>query len=276
MKLGFPTRALVIGLAALPVLLFSQLALAQVNPCGKFDLSNGIDCHVEVEAGCTASCTPLKFEAGCEGGCTADVQMDCTGGCEEQCLLECDPAHLDCVAGCHTECEQPCIAQCQTDHPDEDCPTVCKASCNTDCEAACGVTPSDCLEHCHECCTGACTTSANLDCNISCYAELEGSCTAQCDAPSGALFCNGQYIGASDVDACIQYLMEQGIDVDVSAQASGTCDLSGCEGTGTASGFGCSAAGEPGAGAGTTFGALVGAALLGVGAAAHARRKRRR
>ncbi|HTJ81555.1 MAG TPA: hypothetical protein VL400_07510 [Polyangiaceae bacterium] len=273
MQLGL-RRVSVTVAGALALVAASSVASAAPDPCGKFDLSNGIDCKVEVEASCSASCTPLTFEAGCEGGCTADVTVDCTGGCEEQCLAECDPAHLDCVAGCHTECEQPCITQCQTDHPDEDCPTVCKASCNTDCEAACGVTPSDCLSHCHECCIGACTTSANLDCDIACYAKLEGQCTAQCDAPSGALFCNGQYVYASDVDSCIDYLLTQGIDVDVSARGSATCNLSGCTGENSASGFGCSAApGEPGGG--LTFGAMIGVALLGVGAAAKARKKRR-
>jgi len=262
-------------LSGASTLALSSLAFAAPDPCGKFDLSDGVDCKVEVKASCSANCTPLKFEAGCAGGCTGGVKVDCTGGCEEQCLTECDPAHLDCVAGCHTECEQPCITQCQTDHPDEDCPTVCKASCNTDCESACGVTPTDCLSHCHECCIGACTTSANLDCNIECYAKLEGECNVQCDAPEGALFCNGQYVYASDVNDCIDYLVAQGIDVDVSAQGSATCNFNGCTGENSASGLGCSAAPGETSG-GLTFCAMIGFAMLGVGAAVRSRKNRRR
>lgn len=249
-----PFRTVAFSLLGLPLFLLAAPASAG-DACGKFDFAQGVDCRVEVSGGCKAQCTPIQFEAGCSGGCNADVSTVCTGSCETTCLQQCDPAHLDCVAGCHTECDQPCIDQCNADHPGEDCVSTCKSSCSMHCSSACGVTPSDCLSHCKECCHGACSTSINLECDIGCFAKLEGGCTAQCEAPSGALFCNGQYIGASDVDACIDQLSKQGIAVNVEARGKVTCGLNGCTGTGSSS-LGCSASPAQGQGSPLAPGAI--------------------
>ncbi|MBK8259545.1 MAG: hypothetical protein IPK82_43665 [Polyangiaceae bacterium] len=93
----------------------------------------------------------------------------------------------------------------------------------------------------------------------------------QCQEPSGALFCNGQYVSASDVDACIAYLQENwNAQVDVSARGEVTCDLSGCEGTGDAR-IGCCSISNAGAAAG---GGGAAAALAMAFGAAFARRRR--
>lgn len=265
-------RTFALSALALPLVLFASSAQAG-NACGKFDFSSGVDCKIEVSGGCKAQCTPIQFEAGCTGSCEADVTQTCTGSCETTCIAQCDPAHLDCVSGCHGECNQPCIDQCQVDHPGEDCVTQCKGSCDVHCTSACGVTPSDCLSHCKECCHGACSTQVNLDCDIGCFAKLEGGCTAQCDAPSGALFCNGQYIFASDIDGCIAELAAKGITVNVEARANVTCDLNGCNGDGSASSpLGCSAA--PGQSSPFTLGGIV-LAVAAIGVSASRRRTRR-
>jgi hypothetical protein len=277
MLASFPKLALSAFALALPLALFAPSASAQeATPCGKFDLSNGIDCHIEVKGGCTANCTPIKFEAYCEGGCTADVSTICTGSCETTCVAQCDPNHLDCVAGCHTECEEPCVTQCNTDHPGEDCVTTCKGSCDMHCSAACGVTVDSCITHCRECCSGACSTQINLDCDIGCFAKLEGGCKAHCEAPSGALFCNGQYVFASDVQACITYLAQNGVKVDVSARAEGkvTCTLSGCTGDGKTS-TSCSASPGQSSPLGAS-GIMVALSTLGLAAARRARRASRK
>jgi MYXO-CTERM domain-containing protein len=49
-------------------------------------------------------------------------------------------------------------------------------------------------------------------------------------------------VNATDVEQCILYLSTQGIDVDVSARGSVTCDINGCTGEGSA-GIGCSMTG---------------------------------
>ncbi len=239
-------KALFISLLAVTFALArgSNRAQAQsAESCGNFDFSSGISCKIEVEGGCQAQCTPLKFEAACTGGCSVEADTQCVDSCGTQCVLTCDPSLLDCFAGCHSECDAPTQELCESNGTRDDCADVAIAECDIHCNESCEVPPSDCQEHCNRCCTGSCTTQVNFDCNLSCFAELEGGCDVQCAKPNGALFCNGQYVNASDIEECILYLSQQGIDVDVSARGSVTCDLSGCEGDGST---GCSAASTTG------------------------------
>jgi MYXO-CTERM domain-containing protein len=248
--------------------LFAALpASAQENPCGKFDFSNGISCRIEVKGGCEAKCTPLSFEAACQGSCTADVNVSCTGDCEVQCNAQCDPGKLDCSAGCDAECESRCNAECTLD----DCSEECAASCHSDCSASCTGTAATCEANCNECCHGACSATANINCDVSCYADLKGGCDVQCQDPSGALFCNDQYVAAGDIDACITYIQDNyNGEVNVEARGEVTCDLNGClSSTDTKLGY-CSVS-NIGALAGGTGG--VAAAALALGAALARRRR---
>lgn len=266
MKLS--SRIIAAVVASLPLALIAGPAHAD-TPCGKFDFTSGINCKIEVEGGCTADCKPLNFEAGCSGGCSGSAMTTCVNDCGTQCVAMCDPAHLDCFAGCHGECDQPTIDTCKAKQPTADCVSTAKAQCDIHCNDACKVPPSDCTEHCNRCCTGSCTTQINFDCDFQCFAKLSGGCDVQCKDPKGAIFCNGQYVGASDVDQCISYLSTQGIKVDVSARGTVDCNLSGCKGTGSATG--CSA--SPGVNAGAGGAAL---AILGLAAGMTARRRRQR
>lgn len=219
--------------AACALMFTASSALAQTSgenePCGKFDFSGGFDCKIEVEGGCTAQCTPLSFKAGCTGGCNASASTDCTGSCGTQCLAECNPELLDCFAGCHGECDADVQAQCEAKGGSTDCAEQAVAQCDMHCESACEVPPSDCQDHCVSCCNGGCTTQVNFDCDFDCFAELKGGCDVQCSKPDGALFCNGQYVYASDIKECIAWLLEQGIEVDASASASLSCDGGSCD-----------------------------------------------
>lgn len=209
----------------------------------------------------------MSFEVGCTGECTASAETQCVDSCGEQCILTCNPEALDCFVGCHGECDGPVTEQCEEAQASEDCAETARAQCDIHCNEACEVPPSDCQEHCTRCCTGSCTTSVNFDCNIDCFAELEGGCVARCEEPSGAIFCNGQYVHASDIEACITYLATQDIEVDVSARGEVTCDLSGCDAEGEASG--CSAAPSPASRRGSALAAM----SLGLIAVALARRQ---
>lgn len=229
----------------------------EVAECGNFDFTDGIDCQIQVEGGCTAECTPLSFEAACTGGCTATAETQCVDNCGVQCVATCNPAVLDCFAGCHAECDGPTEELCDANGTRDDCAEVAVAECDIHCTESCEVPPNDCQEHCNRCCTGSCTTQVNFSCNLDCFAELEGGCEAQCTEPNGGLFCNGQYVNATEVEACIVALANQGIEVDVSARGSVTCDLSGCDGEGGATG--CSLTG---AGGGSVAIALLGLAFF--------------
>ncbi|HHH12241.1 MAG TPA: hypothetical protein ENK23_09255 [Sorangium sp.] len=226
------------ALAAAALLLSSASAVAQTAPCGKFDFSDGdFDCKIQVKASCSAQCTALSFEAGCTGSCTAKPDPNCVDPCGTSCIAECNPEKLDCFKGCHDECDAVVQAECEAKHPDQDCVEQAQAQCNVHCKDSCKVPPSNCQEHCESCCVGGCNTLQNFDCDFDCFASLEGSCTLQCDEPSGAIFCNGQYVGAEDVSECINWLAAQGITVDASATA--TCGVDGCDLGGE--GLGCTA-----------------------------------
>jgi hypothetical protein len=207
----------------------------QAGPCGRFDFRAGIACEIKVSGGCSADCSSFKFEAACSGGCTSMSTTTCVDDCGTQCIKTCDPALLDCFVGCHAECDDPTFMQCQQKHPTDDCQTTARAQCDVHCKDSCKVQPSSCSEHCTKCCTGSCDTQVNFDCDFSCFAEVKGGCDVQCQRPEGAIFCNGQYVNASDVQACISYLATQGINVDASARGSVTCDLNGCHAEGDAS-----------------------------------------
>jgi len=254
-----------------PAALFSQSAFA-AGACEKFDsfLTGNIECHVEVKGGCEVDCSSLKFEAGCSGGCTATGTTMCTDTCGTKCVAECDPAALDCYAGCHAECDAPATAECKTKEPGADCVAEGKAHCDMHCDSACQVPDTNCSEHCTACCTGTCDTQINYDCDFNCFADLSGGCTADCEAPSGALFCNGQYIGVDDVEGCITELAAKGINVDVSARGEVKCDLTGCNGNGSGSAGFCSY--SPGTADVALGGA--GALLLGMAGALTLRRRR--
>lgn len=272
--MNLTSRVLVAVLAALPLSLAAGSAFA-ADPCGKFDFADAasFSCKIEVKGGCSAQCTPLSFEAGCTGGCTATATMSCTGTCGTQCVASCDPTKLDCYAGCHAECDEPVKQQCVASHPNDDCVTQAVAQCDIHCNAQCDVaTDTNCAEHCQTCCNGGCTTQANFDCDYSCFAELKGGCDVQCSEPDGALFCNGQYVHASDIDACITYLADKGVTVDVSARGSVTCDLNGCDGEGSAAAGICSVS-NPGIESAAAGGASL--AVLGLALGLGARRRRR-
>jgi hypothetical protein len=243
---------LALSLLALPTLLLaSSSASAEKLPaeCANFNIdkwaSEGLQCKVEVKGGCEANCNSLKLTAGCDGQCTTTATMTCTGSCGETCLQQCNPESLNCMNSCHNECDQDYIKACESSHPGRDCVNDAKASCESHCRDKCNVPlQSTCEDHCIACCNGACTSNVNMDCDISCYAKLEGGCKVQCEAPSGALFCNNQFISITDVDACISALAARGVEVDVSARGECVCTLSGCDCTGDANAGGgfCSAA----------------------------------
>ncbi len=267
------------AVAALSLTFATGTALADKTACGAFDFSGGLDCKIEVSGGCSAKCVPLQFESGCTGQCTTMATTDCTGSCGTQCIAQCDPSKLDCFEGCHNECDGPVQADC-TKNNGTDCVNTARAQCDIHCRQVCKVkTDTTCQEHCTKCCTGSCTTQINTVCDTKCFSDLKGGCDVQCKAPSGALFCNGQYVHASDIQACIDYLLTQGFHIDARASASIKCDLSGCEGFAGVSGIpfvgskGCSASGaDP---LGTGLGAS-GLAAAGIAMAVSTIRRRRR
>lgn len=241
---------------------------ASAADCGwlGYGSSASLDCTLVTSGGCTTQCTPLTVTAQCgatcQGSCHADIDVSCTDTCETSCKTKCTPSELDCVGFCQEDCEGNCSSYCEKHGNSSDCVSQCQGSCEGDCGVNCQVKPGSCTTMCQEACKGSCHAQANLDCEVKCQggcsADVEGGCKTACSAPEGALFCNGQYVEASDVVAC-----ETAFYVDVNA----SCDASGCE---VDASTGCNTA-KPGD-APTSF-AAVGAMLAGLGLIVSRRRR---
>ncbi len=232
--------------AALTLSLGTLVARADNNPCGNFTFANLVngDCTIEVSGGCSAQCQPINFEVGCTGGCTATATTSCTGDCTTQCVAQCinNPGQLHCFEGCHAECDGKVTNQCMMMSGSSDCVSQAKAQCDIHCKSTCNVDlDTSCNEHCTKCCNGGCTTQANFACDYKCFADLKGGCDIQCSDPKGAIFCKGQYVHASDIDACITYMATQGLKLEASAGV--TCGIHGCDGFAKAAAGLCSASG---------------------------------
>ena len=159
----------------------------------------------------------------------------------------------------------------------------CQATASAECEASCEATPpsADCRAQCEASCTGQCTAQARAECQIDCqsdgYADCkfdaQGGCEAECSAPEGALFCDGQYVdhggNAEECIASLEAWIKSKVDVKATGSAMGECKNGTCEAEaeGEAS---ASCATVPGGAAGSGV-ALVGMILAG---AAIGRRRR--
>lgn len=221
-------------LASVPAALVSLVpatSFAEDNPCGGIEFTSISECHFELSGGCEAECTPLNLVASCDGQCDASISADCTASCEADCSASCevDPGSFDCSGGCEADCQASAGAHC--DSGDNDCVAYAEASCKSECDIQCNATPpsADCSAKCEASCSGSCNVDANFDCEVDCSASLQGGCKADCQAPEGALFCNGQFINVTDLTGCIDYILteyEYTITFDVTGSVSSSCAAS--------------------------------------------------
>ncbi len=274
---------LTIGLAGLfATFAPSAVKAQQLASCGGIYLSADSTCEIAVEGGCTAMCEPINFTAtcsaelyvGCEGMCDASFEASCTADCQADCMASCevDPGSFDCRADCTADIGARCEAECSAEADGSQAEAECEASCETtfqaECDASCEATPpmADCMASCEASCEGSCTAEANVDCQVMCQADgyvdcqtmLTGGCEADCMAPTGGLFCDGQYVDASSIEMCITEI-QSSLDITVDRSASAMCTDAGCEATAEASAS-CSAA--PGRSTDTGWLALLGLPLV--------------
>ena len=277
-----PYKLLAFSVAAASLtFLAPRVAHAGFESCGHINVSVDAKCQVETSGGCTASCTPISFEAACagklkvscDGSCNASASVDCTGSCTGSCQASCatNPGTFDCSASCKGTCEADCSGKCSSSGNQSECEASCKASCGGSCDAKCTGTPpsATCEAKCSASCSGSCTAKANVDCQVdcqakgyvSCKADFEGGCKAKCTTPSGALFCDGQFVDTGDnlqncVDALDAYLKEH-----VKASASAECSGNECSAEAKASATCASVPGDPGRSSGLWLLGVVGAVV---------------
>jgi hypothetical protein len=256
-----------LGLGAALLTVGANNARAQsLAACGDIHVEADAECKIEVEGGCDVLCEPVTFQAACSadlevdcrGMCTAEAEVDCTASCQGSCEAECEvePASWDCKAECTAEIDASCEASCEGRASDNmamgECLASCRATFESNCSARCEPTAGklDCVANCQACCSGQCEASARVDCQIDCqatgyvdcYSRLEGGCTAECQKPEGALFCDGNYVDHGDnLEMCTDALREAlAIEVDASASGSASCEGGMCAAEGEAS-VGCAA-----------------------------------
>lgn len=214
-------------LAALSTVLLlpATASAAGAEACGGIELTAINECHFELDGGCKAKCEPLRFVAACDGQCNASLDATCSSSCTASCDAACqaDPGAFECQSECVTDCNANIAALC--DPNDAECINYCQADCSTTCEAECSyVAPSaSCDAQCDACCGASCDVDANFDCALECSANLQGGCELDCEQPSGALFCDGQYIAVQDLPECVAYLAENfsvALEVEASADAN--------------------------------------------------------
>jgi len=255
LRFGFAPK---LALALVPAaILFAapRDANAGLAACNNIDVKANAQCKLEAQGGCTAQCTPVKFEAACagkletscRGQCNVEASAECTGSCEGTCNGQCtsNPGSLDCSANCRGTCEADCSGKCSSSGNQSECQASCKASCGGSCDAQCTGTPpsASCEAKCKASCQGSCKGKVNADCQINCqskgYAEckanLEGGCKTQCTQPNGALFCDGQYVDAgNNLQNCIDALNAY-LNIKVDASGSASCTGNECSAEGEAS-----------------------------------------
>jgi MYXO-CTERM domain-containing protein len=246
-----------VALALVPAaLVFAapRTAHAGIEACNNIDVRANAQCKLETQGGCTAQCTPVRFEAACagelqttcSGQCTATATADCTTSCKGECNAQCtsNPGSLDCSANCKGSCEADCSGQCSSSGNKSECEASCKANCSGSCDAQCKGTPpsASCDAKCEASCKGSCTAEVNAKCQIDCQSKgyvqcksrLEGGCKTQCTQPKGALFCDGQYVDTgNNLDNCIAALNAI-LNIKVDASGSASCTGNNCEAEGQA------------------------------------------
>lgn len=260
-------------------------AAALLDECGNIDLDGEAQCEVQVEGGCDVLCDTSKLTLACSGelyadcrseGCKADIDVDCTGSCTADCRAECevDPGDFSCEGSCQASCKGNCDAECSAAGNKAECKASCEATCSGECSASCEGTPPsvDCDAKCEASCEGQCRADANIDCQIDCQAEayvdckgeMKLECEAQCKRPEGVVICDGQFVDADEVRACVAAI-EAALNIDVEVRGNAEGDCSGNQCSGKAEGSVSCALLPFGAGtnpSGTTLGVV--AALMGL------------
>lgn len=271
MRRSFPQ--LILGLFAAPLLLIASTASAAPGKeaCANLELVGSGKCVLEVSGGCTAKCTPVSFDLACDGQCGVSAEVSCSTQCSVDCNAECavNPGSFDCTAECGASCTADCDASCGGSSDRDHCRASCKGRCDTSCGAKCSATPpsATCKAKCDASCTGSCDVKAQVDCHVDCEAKLKGGCETQCSEPKGALFCDGQYVDAANIDDCLAYLATININVDASGSAE--CNNGNCTAEGEAS-IGCST--QPVGSAPLDVGAIA-TAVVGLGFVVSRRRR---
>lgn len=218
----------------------------QLDSCGGIFVAKGeASCEYRPREECMTSCTKeevqgacvAKINTMCEGGCTATATVECESSCTDSCTTSCEEQETP------PTCEELCTADCKEDFCDgfcdgeSQCNSCCGHNCDRKCDRKCeGVEDPEpetvCMTNCTEACSGSCSAQASTECHLDCqtevYEECETdmveTCTTTCEDKGGALFCDGQFVSASDIEDCAADL-EAELDISISIEADIDVDV---------------------------------------------------
>jgi hypothetical protein len=245
---------LVVGCVVLGAAGVARAGTGALAACGNIFVKDGVHCQVQPPGiDCQTRCTPLNMQVSCarqlftecSPQCTLTVQPTEVQVCADQCVTQCNasPGSFDCHGSCGAKCSADCSAKCSTSTDQASCVASCQGSCAGYCDVDCqGTLPSlSCTDKCQKVCHAYTVAKVNMDCQLQCQtverytnceAKLTGGCQTACQAQAGAVFCDGQFVNANNVQTCIDELKSGNWVVDL-LQATGlqSCgDLVGATG----------------------------------------------
>ena len=266
------------------LLALPSVAHADLAACGGVYLSLDASCEFVPTETCTTKCEDVAMETscaarlfvGCETECTATAEVTCLETCTVDCApacttLQAEPKPPNTRGICMSSCQQACTDDCAGSANQGECRSSCAQNCGEVCEKRCDEDDVvDCAPACDVACDGSCTARASSSCQISCQSkqfttcktELVQKCDEDCTQTGGALFCDGQFLAVTDLQACADELRaELAIDVNIEIEGEVQCDSGTCEADSSGKGDvdakgGCLATVDPRGGIGGTLMAL--------------------
>lgn len=265
-RLRMSTRSNVLATIALTSLSLWCATTASANEletCGGVFLEGDASCEFRPKEECMTECMTTKVETACvakihtscESSCTATATASCETRCTETCTNDCDTAAVPtCAELCAADCDGRCGDHCEGDGP---CNSCCSHHCSKKCDRRCAdeAPPEECEPTCATACMGSCTAQATVDCQIDCqteqYVECEEemveTCETECETTGGAIFCNGQFLAAEDINDCADELaadidIRVEVELDVEAEVDVDVNGGGAGDSGDDNGLDCSVA----------------------------------
>jgi MYXO-CTERM domain-containing protein len=233
----------------------SAPAAAELEACGGIFLSGDAGCEYRPKEECMTECKTVAVEQSCvaevynecETSCTTTASTECENTCTTSCVDTCTTTSVttnppSCIDLCLADCDTDGSGACGGSKHRGACGRCAKHTCAKKCEARCGDSPepekvttvTECMPTCTEACSASCTAKVNTQCQVDCqersYVQCEQKmverCETECTQKGGAIFCDGQFVNASNASSCADELLakidiEVDIDIDVDVEEAG-------------------------------------------------------
>jgi hypothetical protein len=235
------------------VLLVPSAAQAKaLDKCGGVYLNADANCEFKKIEECQTTCSTTAVEqvcaqktyTSCSETCTESASTSCTKTQSESCSKECETISTKssrevCVSKCSDSCTASAISGNRFNGDHNKCQRNCSHDCNARCESSSSSDQTtDCETKCQSVIENVCVEEVNRECVLGCQTDNYESCETQtvetcnttCKDKGGALFCDGQFLAASDLQSCADQLAaEFSFDIDVTVNAVVTATKDGAD-----------------------------------------------